>query len=315
MENEFDFIKNKLKPLTFKKNEARGLSDDCAYFKNLNDLVVSVDTSIEGVHVPLGTDLAIQSRRAVLRAVSDLATFGSSPICVFVAMSLPNSSQQIDLDKIAQGLRKALVEYDIFLAGGDITKHEGLAIFSITVFGDKANKDLGRNKARVGDLILVSGPIGDSYLGLELLKNKISVNSLEDKNLINKFLNPDPKIQLGKKIKSYATSIIDISDGLLSELHHLSKNSEVGANIYIKDIPFSVAAKNYLEADLYNYIDLITGGDDYELLYTINPKNKDLIDDDSFIIGKIISDKKINLYSIDNNIIDINNSSFGYKHF
>ncbi len=315
MENEFDFIKNKLKPLTFKKNEARGLSDDCAYFNNLNDLVVSVDTSIEGIHVPLGTDLAIQSRRAVLRAVSDLATFGSSPICIFVAMSLPNSSQQNDFDKIAQGLRKALVEYDIFLAGGDITKYEGLAIFSITVFGDKANKDLGRNKARVEDLIVVSGPIGDSYLGLELLKNKISVNSVEDKNLINKFLNPDPKIQLGKKIKSYATSIIDISDGLLSELNHLSKNSEVGANIYIKDIPFSVAAKNYIEADLYNYIDLITGGDDYELLYTVNPKNKDLIDGDSFIIGKIISDKKINLYSIDNDIIDINNSSFGYKHF
>ena len=315
MENEFDFIKNKLKPLTFKKNEARGLSDDCAYFNNLNDLVVSVDTSIEGIHVPLGTDLAIQSRRAVLRAVSDLATFGSSPICIFVAMSLPNSSQQIDFDKIAQGLRNALVEYDIFLAGGDITKYEGPTIFSITVFGDKANKDLGRNKAREEDLIVVSGPIGDSYLGLELLKNKISVNSVEDKNLINKFLNPEPKIQLGKKIKSYATSIIDISDGLLSELHHLSKNSQVGANIYIKYIPFSLAAKNYLEADLYNYIDLITGGDDYELLYTVNPKNKDLIDDDSFIIGKIISDKKINLYSIDNNIININNSSYGYKHF
>ena len=115
----------------------------------------------------------------------------------------------------------------------------------------------------------------------ELLKNKISTNSLEDKNLINKFLIPDPKIQLGKKIKSYATSIIDISDGLLSELHHLSENSEVGANIYIKDIPFSPAANNYLEANLYNYIDLITGGDDYELLYTVDPKNKDLIDEDS----------------------------------
>ena len=315
MENEFDFIKNKLKPLTFKKNEARGLSDDCAYFDNLNDLVVSVDTSIEGIHIPLGTDLAIQSRRAVLRALSDLATFGSSPKCIFVAMILPNSSQQNDFDKIAQGLRKALVEYDIFLAGGDITKYEGLAIFSITVFGDGANKELGRNKAKAEDLIVVSGPIGDSFLGLELLKNKISINSLEDKNLINKFLNPDPKIQLGKKIKSYATSIIDISDGLLSELNHLSKNSEVGANIYIKDIPFSLAANNYLEADLYSHIDLITGGDDYELLYTVDPKNKDLIDEDSFIIGKIISDKKINLYSIDNNIIDINNSPLGYKHF
>ena len=315
MENEFNFIKNKLKPLTFKKEEARGLSDDCAFFNNLNDLVVSVDSSIEGVHVPLGTDIDIQSRRAILRAISDLATFGSTPLCVFTAMSLPSSFKQVDFDKIAEGYRKALIEYDIFLAGGDITSHEGLAVFSITVFGDKGNIKLGRNKAKPGDLIVLSGIVGDSFLGLELLKNNIPINSLEDKNLINKFLIPDPKIELGKKIKSFATTIIDISDGLLSELNHLCENSDVGANIYMRDIPFSISANQYIQSNLYKHIDLITGGDDYELLYTVDPKDKKLIDESSFIIGQIVSDKTINLYSKEDNLININNRITGYKHF
>ena len=315
MENEFEFIKNKLRPLTFSKKEARGLSDDCALFQNLKDLVVSVDTSIEGVHIPEGTDIAVQARRAVLRSISDLATFGSSPICAFIAMSLPSSFEQQDFDKVADGLKKAFLEYDIFLAGGDITTHKGLPIFSVTVFGDNANKELGRNNSKPGDLIVVSGPIGDSFLGLELLNKNLKTYSFEDKNLIKKFLIPEPKIELGKNIKSFATSIIDISDGVLSELNHLCKNSGVGSEIYIRDIPFSSYAKKYITSNLYNYKDLLCGGDDYELLYTIEPKDEKLIDENSFIIGKINSKNKISIYLEDGNIIDINNEILGYKHF
>ncbi|MBH87978.1 MAG: thiamine-phosphate kinase [Pelagibacterales bacterium] len=315
MENEFEFIKNKLRPLTFSKKEARGLSDDCAFFEKIKDLVVSVDSSIEGVHVPEGTDIDIQARRAVLRSISDLATFGSTPICVFTAMSLPSTFKQQDFDQIAEGYRKALVEYDIFLAGGDITSHEGLPIFSVTAFGANANKELGRNKTKPGDLIVVSGSIGDSFLGLEILKNNLKVSSLEEENLIKKFLIPEPKIELGKDIKSFANSIIDISDGLLSELNHLCENSGVGSEVYIRDIPISSTAKNYIASNLYNYKDLLSGGDDYELLYTIDPKDKALIDDNSFIIGKINSDKKIILYSEEGKSIDIKNEIIGYKHF
>ncbi len=316
MNNEFNFIKNKLKPLTFNKKEARELSDDCAVFDSLKDLVVSVDSSVEGVHVPVGTDLVIQSRRAILRAISDLSTFGSSPLCVFAAMTLPSKFKEFDFEKIAEGFRKALIEYDIFLAGGDITSHTGYPIFSITVLGDKGNIELGRNKAKAGDLLVVSGSIGDSFIGLKILTNKnLMINSIEAKELINKFLIPNPKIELGKNIKLFATSIIDISDGLLSELNHLCENSKVGADIYMKDIPFSGIAKKYLDTKVFNEIDLITGGDDYELLYTINPKDKNLLDESSYIIGQIISEKKINLYSKDNKLIDINDKNTGYIHF
>jgi len=315
MENEFSFIKNKLRPLSFGKKEARGLSDDCALFPNINNLVISVDSSIEGVHIPIGTDVSIQARRSILRALSDLATFGSKPLCVFSSVNIPNSFVNKDFDKIADGFRKALIEYDIFLAGGDTTSYPGPPIFTITALGDNGAKKVGRNGAKKGDLIVVSGEIGDSFIGLQLLQNNIEVSFEEDKTLINKFLIPNPRIDIGKIIVNYATSIIDISDGLLADLDHICKNSNVGAEIYIKDIPFSIGAQNYINSNVFNHISLITGGDDYELLYTIDPKDINKIDASSSIIGKITDGDGLSLYSTNNKLIDSSEKFMGYKHF
>jgi thiamine-monophosphate kinase len=315
MENEFSFIKNKLRPLSFGKKEARGLSDDCALFPNINNLVISVDSSIEGVHIPIGTDVSIQARRSILRALSDLATFGSKPLCVFSSVNIPNSFVNKDFDKIADGFRKALIEYDIFLAGGDTTSYPGPPIFTITALGDNGAKKVGRNGAKKGDLIVVSGEIGDSFIGLQLLQNNIEVSFEEDKTLINKFLIPNPRIDIGKIIVNYATSIIDISDGLLADLDHICKNSNVGADIYIKDIPFSKGAQNYINSNIFNHIALITGGDDYELLYTIDPIDINKLDASSSIIGKITDGHDLSLYAANNKLIDTSEKFMGYKHF
>ena len=316
MEDEFSFIKNKLKPLAFERKEARGLSDDCALFPNIDNLVVSVDSSIEGIHVPIGTDISVQARRAILRAISDLATLGAQPLCVFSAINIPKSFRNIELENIAIGFRKALIEYDIFLAGGDISCYLGPLIFSITALGDKGNNKLSRKGARKGDLIVLSGEIGDSFIGLNLLTKKVlSLNIEEDKDLINKFLIPNPKIETGLKITNFSTSIIDISDGLVADLEHICKNSNVGAEIFIKDIPISKGAQNYIDSNVFSHIDLITGGDDYELLYTINPKDIKNLDNNSHIIGKIIEGDSLNLYSIDNQLLNPNDTFMGYKHF
>ena len=315
MENEFSFIKNKLRPLSFGKKEARGLSDDCALFPNINNLVISVDSSIEGVHIPIGTDVSIQARRSILRALSDLATFGSKPLCVFSSVNIPNSFVNKDFDKIADGFRKALIEYDIFLAGGDTTSYPGPPIFTITALGDNGAKKVGRNGAKKGDLIVVSGEIGDSFIGLQLLQNNIEVSFEEDQTLINKFLIPNPRIDIGKIIVNYATSIIDISDGLLADLDHICKNSNVGADIYIKDIPFSKGAQNYINSNIFNHIALITGGDDYELLYTIDPIDINKLDASSSIIGKITDGHDLSLYAANNKLIDTSEKFMGYKHF
>jgi thiamine-monophosphate kinase len=316
MENEFNFIKNKLRPLAFGKKEARELSDDCALFPNINNLAISVDSSIEGVHVPFGTDISIQARRSILRALSDLATFGSMPLCIFSSVNIPKNFANKNFDKISNGFRKALIEYDIFLAGGDTSSYSGPPIFTITVLGDNAEKKVGRNGAKKGDLIVVSGEIGDSFIGLQLLqKNNIKISFKEDKALINKFLIPNPRIDIGKIIVNFATSIIDISDGLLADLDQVCKNSNVGAEIYIKDIPFSKGAQNYISSDVFNHLDLITGGDDYELLYTIDPKDINKIDESSSIIGKITDLDGLSLFSINNKLMDSSAKSKGYKHF
>ena len=315
MENEFSFIKNKLRPLSFGKKEDRGLSDDCALFPNINNLVISVDSSIEGIHVPLGTDISVQARRSILRALSDLAAFGSKPLCVFSSVNIPKNFKNKDFDKIADGFRKALIEYDIFLAGGDTTSYPGPPIFTITVLGDNGAKKVGRNGAKKGDLIVVSGEIGDSFIGLQLLQNNIEVSFEEDKTLINKFLIPNPRIDIRKIIVNYATSIIDISDGLLADLDHICKNSNVGADIYIKDIPFSKGAQNYINSNIFNHIALITGGDDYELLYTIDPIDINKLDASSSIIGKITDGHDLSLYAANNKLIDTSEKFMGYKHF
>jgi thiamine-monophosphate kinase len=316
MEDEFSFIKNKLRPLAFERKEARGLSDDCALFPNIDNLVVSVDSSIEGIHVPIGTDISVQARRAILRAISDLATLGAKPLCVFSAINIPKLFRNMELDNIAIGFRKALIEYDIFLAGGDISCYSGPLIFSITALGDKGNNKLSRNGARKGDLIVLSGEIGDSFVGLNLLTKKIvSLNIEEDKDLINKFLIPNPKIETGLKITNFSTSIIDISDGLVADLEHICKNSNVGAEIYLKDIPFSTGSKKYIDSNVFNYVDLITGGDDYELLFTINPEDINKLDQDLYVIGKVIDGEGVKVYSVDNNLVGIKEESRGYKHF
>ena len=146
-----------------------------------------------------------------------------------------------------------------------------------------------------------------------LQNNNASFN--EDKTLINKFLIPNPRIDIGKIIINYATSLIDISDGLLADLGHICKNSNVGAEIFIKDIPISKGAQNYIDSNAFSHIDLITGGDDYELLYTINPKDIKNLDNNSYIIGKIIEGDSLNLYSIDNQLLNPNDTFMGYKHF
>jgi len=165
-------------------------------------------------------------------------------------------------------------------------------------------------------LIVVSGEIGDSFIGLQLLqKNNMKISFTEDEALINKFLIPNPRIDIGKMIVNFATSIIDISDGLLADLDQVCKNSNVGAEVYIKDIPFSKGAQNYISSDVFNHLDLITGGDDYELLYTIDPKDINKIDESSSIIGKITDWDGLSLFSINNKLMDSSTKSMGYKHF
>ena len=316
MYEEFSFIEQKLEPLTFGNPAARELKDDCSFFSNINNLVISVDNSIEGIHVPLGTDVKVQARRAVLRALSDIATFGANPLCIFSSICIPHDYKTNFFDKIAIGFKEALIEYDMFLAGGDITLYEGPLSFSITVLGSDGIKNMGRNGAKKGDLVVLSGNIGSSFIGLKLLKNEISKKQVNDFTfLINKFLVPFPRISLGKNISHFSTSIIDISDGLMSDLNHICLQSKLGAKINLDNIPILEDAKKLIDAKIITLKDLITAGDDYELLYTIDPKDSINIDEGSVIIGEMHEDNDYKVVNISNEIIISDKDLKGYKHF
>jgi len=316
MYNEFSFIEKKLEPLTYGKVEARNLKDDCAFFTSISNLVISTDNSIEGVHVPIGTDVQIQARRAVLRALSDIATFGADPVCIFSSISIPKNFKKLNMDKIVLGFREALIEYNMFLAGGDTSCYNGPLMFSITVLGNNGKKDSGRKGAKPGDLLVISGEIGSSYIGLKLLNGEIPKNKVKNHEyLVNKFLIPNPRIELGKKICKFASSIIDISDGLLADLKHICEINKVGAKVESKNIFVYEEIKNLLEINTLNDLTLINGGDDYELLYTIKPEDSHLLDEDSTIIGEITLDNELKVINRENKVFVVDKEFNGYNHF
>ena len=315
MYGEFSFIEKKLEPLTYGNDAARNLRDDCAFFSSINNLVISVDNSLEGIHVPIGTDEKIQARRAVLRALSDIATFGATPICIFSAISLPKNIKSNIFDKIALGFKEALLEYDMFLAGGDTSSYDGPLTFSITVLGDNGVKNSGRKGAKHGDLLVVSGNIGSSFIGLKLINNEISKETVSNyEYFINKFLVPYPRINLGKKICNFSSSIIDISDGLLGDLKHICDLNGFGAKIDLKKIPLIEDVKKLVDLKEINIKDLLTAGDDYELLFTIDPKDSIHLDEDTTIIGKIVSDNSQKIVDENDKIIITDKDFSGFKH-
>ena len=314
--NEFDFIKEQLNPLTYGKKEARNLVDDCAFFKNVEGLTISVDTSIEGIHVPTGTSVEIQSERSVLRALSDLAAFGAKPLCIFAAISLPKTFKYRLLKEISLGLKRVLDDYKIFIAGGDISSYEGPLNFSITVLGEKTTNIAGRSGAKPGDLVVMSGNLGDSYIGRMLIKkNYYDLKKEETKKLIKKFYKPSPRISLGMIINKFSTSAIDISDGLLSELNHICVNSNVGAFINVEKLPLSKVLKSVIENKKIRYLDILTGGDDYELLYTVNPSNIGRLDSESSVIGEIVKKSGIKVIGQNSLALKFKKDELGYKHF
>ena len=314
--NEFDFIKEQLNPLSYGKKEARNLIDDCAFFKNVKGLTISVDSSIEGVHVPTGTSVGIQSERSVLRALSDLAAFGAKPLCIFASISLPKTFKYRLLKEIALGFKRVLDDYKIFLAGGDISSYEGPLNFSITVLGEKTTNISGRSGAKPGDLVVMSGNLGDAYIGRMLIeKNYYDLKKEEIKKLIKKFYKPSPRINLGMTINKFSTSAIDISDGFLSELNHICVNSNVGAFINVEKLPLSKVLKSVMENKKIRYLDILTGGDDYELLYTVNPSNIGRLDSESSVIGEIVKKSGIKVISKNSLALKFKKDEFGYKHF
>ena len=316
--HEFELIKNYFQKLSKKSPSALNLNDD-VFFDKKNKLVVSVDTYTEGNHFIDFKKPDLVIKKVIRSSISDLVCKGVKPKYYFISGSGNKKSfSKSNLSKISKSLNQEQNKYKVFLSGGDTVFSNKLS-FTITSIGF-ANDIVFRNKAKINDDIYVSGNLGDSYVGLLVLKNKINLKNSLKKYFTNQYFMPNIQLKLADHIKKFANTSMDISDGLLTDLDKMFNVQKLSFKIYLKDIPISNNLKKVLDLRKLSKIDYISNGDDYQVLFTAS-KNK------RRIIRKIASNYRIKLTKIgsthsiskkssiiDHKNIEISIKNKGYLH-
>ena len=316
--HEFEIIKKYFSLLSVKNKASLNLNDD-VFFNKSSGLVISVDTYIEGVHFINFTNPGLVIKKILRSSISDLISKGVKPKYYFLSASgnKKNFSKK-KLSQITKSLNEEQKKYKIMLGGGDTVSSSKLS-FTIVSVGF-SNKIIKRNKSKVNDDIYVTGNLGDSFIGLKILKKKININKKYSKFFINKYFKPDIKISIAKYLNMFASSSIDISDGLISDLEKMTNIQNNSYIIYLDKIPLSKELNFLTKLKKFKKKNLISNGDDYQVLFTSSRKNRNLIRRFSHSqnikitrIGKILDDrKKSSIIDRNGNKIKINNN--GYVH-
>lgn len=282
------------------------VGDDAAVIDQFGrQSVISTDMLVEGIHFDLMyTPLKHLGYKAVAANLSDICAMFATPTHITLSIGISNRFSVEALDEFYAGVYAACKKYNVDLIGGDTTSSQKGFIISITAIGEVApDKFISRSGAKVGDLICVSGDLGAAYAGLQLLEREkqIYVDSpgvqpdLQGKSyIVGRILKPEPRADIVEWLKKHEimpTSMIDVSDGLSSELYHICKNSNVGCKLYEEKIPIHNETKEMaLEFNIPPTTCALNGGEDYELLFTINPKDHDEIalSEQISVIGHVV---------------------------
>ncbi|MCO4799657.1 MAG: thiamine-phosphate kinase [Colwelliaceae bacterium] len=271
---EFELIKKYFtEQAVNRKDVLLGIGDDCALLtpSERQNIAVTTDTLVAGVHFPHNTPPRAIGHKAIAVNLSDLAAMGAEPTWLSIAVTLPEIDEEW-VGEFCAGVFELCEFYNVQLVGGDTT--QGPLSITVTAQGlTPFDKHITRSGAKVGDWLYVTGEIGDSALALQHHYNKIKL-SKDALDVVSKRFNyPKPRVLAGQALREYATSAIDLSDGLLSDLEHICKASNVGVNIVLEDLPISNALYDSLGQQ--DAIELaLKGGDDYELLFTVSEDNK-----------------------------------------
>jgi thiamine-monophosphate kinase len=249
-----------------------GIGDDAAVLRlrGANDWVVSTDAFLEGVHFLAAHPPRMVGYKALARATSDIAAMGARPRYFFLNLALPSSRAGQWLDEFLRGMAQAAVRFGLVLAGGDTTKLQRIAL-NLTLLGEvKPGHAVLRSGARPGDLIAVSGRLGVAEFGLHLFQRGLHKKS-GARELMKKHLQPEPRLALGQWLarSGVASAMIDISDGLSTDLAHLCEASGVGARIWAEKIPVLSKPAGLRGLGIDPLRLALDGGDDYELLFTV----------------------------------------------
>ncbi len=313
-------------------SSVKGVGDDAAVIDNGGLLtVISTDSLIEGIHFDLMyTPLKHLGYKSVVVSLSDIYAMNAIPRQVTVSIAISNRFSVEAMDEFYEGVYSACERYNVDLVGGDTTSSPKGFFINTTAIGQVIKEKITyRNTAKVGDLLCVTGDLGGAYLGLQILEREKQIYlsnpgvqpDMEGQNyIIGRQLKPEARkdmIELFEKSKLIPTSMIDISDGLASEVFHICKQSNVGAWVEESGVPI----KQDVELMAIKFkMDPITvalsGGEDYELLFTIDPSDIEKVKymPDIYIMGEIVEAKDgINLHTKGGNVHPI--QAQGWKHF
>lgn len=276
--DEFEIIARLFRPLTRGAPEAFDLLDDAAAIPARPgwDLVITKDAIVEGVHFPVGEAPERVARKLLRVNLSDLAAKGAEPYGYFLAVSWPAGWDGEARAAFARGLDADGAAYGLTLLGGDTTSTPGPMTASATLLGwVPAGGMVRRGGASPGDLVLVSGPIGDGRLGLAAARGEI-----EDAALAERYRLPTPRLDLRERLRAHASAAADVSDGLIADASHIAEASEAGIALRLEALPLSDGARRWLERQpdrAAALLALASGGDDYELVCTAAPDEADAL--------------------------------------
>ncbi|MDI1352139.1 MAG: thiamine-phosphate kinase [bacterium] len=239
--NEFElithFFANQHQP--HRQDVVMGIGDDCAIVEvpQGQQLLVSMDTLVSGVHFPITTTPYDIGYKALAVNLSDLAAMGANPAWITLALTLPTADQQW-LSSFKEGFFGLAKQFQVVLIGGDTTR--GPLALTVQAHGFVPHgQAITRQNAQPGDLIYVTNTLGDAGLALKHLNHEVNIPSQFTELLLNRLNRPMPRVKEGLLLRNYATAMIDLSDGLISDLGHILKKSGVGALIHLDKIPLS----------------------------------------------------------------------------
>ncbi len=282
---EFERIARYFAPLAAGFTGALGLTDDAALLQPGpgQELVVSTDAQVAEVHFFGGADPALIAAKVLRSSVSDLAAMGADPLAYTLATFWTDVIDSAWLARFSSGLAQEQAALGLRLAGGDTVKTPGPLSFSVTVFGTlPQGQALQRSGAQPGDLVAVTGAIGDAWLGYRLLRDPTLVqewglSEWDAEDLTERYWRPTPRCAVMARLRGGASAAIDISDGLIADLGHIATTSGIGIELEATAIPLSAAARKPVAG--FSLIDLLTGGDDYEIALTISPQKAAMLDE------------------------------------
>ena len=281
IKGEGDIIATYLAPLARKHEGALGLADDCAVLSPRpgTDLVLTTDAIAAGVHFLPDDAPEDIAWKALAVNVSDLAAKGATPLVYQMALSFPELPSRETMERLSAGLQEAQDALGIVLSGGDTDRRPGPLTITIVAIGELPSGTLvKRSGARPGDRLFVSGTLGDSAFGLKLRRGdaetaKWNLTDEEKAHLVGRYLRPRPRLDMRPCLTRWATAAMDLSDGLAKDLGRMASLCGAGAEVEIARLPLSPAAGKVIASDGEAIEGVLAGGDDYEILFTVAPKD------------------------------------------